>query len=60
MPKLTYNVAAYIHTGIIRHYNPSDSIIDLISHTIYVVCVNFVHKLRDLQFNKVDSERHIF
>ena len=25
-------------------------IIDLISHTTYVVCVNFIHKLQDLQF----------
>ena len=25
----------------------------------YVVCVNFIHELRDLQF-KVDSERQIF
>ena len=28
------------------------------SHTTYVVCVNFIHKWRDLQF-KVDSERQI-
>ena len=39
------------------HYNPLVSIIDLVSHTTYVVCVNF--KWRDLQF-KVDSERQIF
>ena len=32
---------------------------DLASHTIYVVCVTFIHKWRDLQF-KVDSERQIF
>ena len=49
----------YIHTYIIGHYNPSVRIIDLVSHTTYVVCVNFIHKLRDLQF-KVDSERQIF
>ena len=41
------------------HYNPSVRIIDLVSHTTYVVCVNFIHKWRDLQF-KVDSERQIF
>ena len=46
------------HTYIIGHYNPSVRIIDLVSHTIYVVCVNFIHKWRDLQF-KVDSERQI-
>ena len=49
----------YIHTYIIGHYNPSVRIIDLVSHTTYVVCVNFIHKWRDLQF-KVDSERQRF
>ena len=29
-----------IHTYIIGHYNPSVRIIDLVSHTTYVVCVN--------------------
>ena len=47
-----------LHTYIIGHYNPSVRIIDLVSHTTYVVCVNFIHKWRDLQF-KVDSERQI-
>ena len=42
---------------IIGHYNPpSVRIIDLVSHTTYVVCVNFIYKWQDLQF-KVDSER---
>ena len=41
------------------HYTPSVRIINLVSHTTYVVCVNFIHKWRDLQF-KVDSERQIF
>ena len=49
----------HIHTYIIGHYNPSVRIIDLVSHTTYVVCVNFIHKWRDLLF-KVDSERQIF
>ena len=35
---------------IIGPYNPS--------HNIYVVCVNFIHKWRNLQF-KVESEKHI-
>ena len=48
-----------INTYIIGHYNPSVRIIDLVSHTTYVKCVNFIHKWRDLQF-KVDSERQIF
>ena len=48
-----------INTYIIGHYNPSGRIIDLISHTIYIVCVNIIHKWRDLQF-KVDTERQIF
>ena len=47
------------HTYIISHYNPSVRIIDLVSHAAYIVCVNFIHKWRDLQF-KVDSERQIF
>ena len=46
-------------TYIIGYYNPSVRIIDLVSHTIYVVCVNFIHKWRDPQF-KVDSDRQIF
>ena len=32
------------HAYIIDHYNPSVRITDLVSHTTYVVCVNFVHK----------------
>ena len=47
------------HTYIIGDCNPSVRIIDLISHTAYVVCVNFIQKWRDLKFN-VDSERQIF
>ena len=48
-----------IHIYIIGHYNLSVRIIDLHSHTTYVVFVNCIHKWRDLQF-KVDSERQIF
>ena len=29
------------------------------SHTTHVVCINFIRKWRDLQFN-IDSEREIF
>ena len=47
-----------LHTYTIGHYNPV-RIIDLVSHTTYVVGVNFIHKWQDLQF-KVDSERQIF
>ena len=32
---------------------------NLASHKTYVVCVNFMHKWRDLQF-KVNSDRQIF
>ena len=47
-------------TYIIGYYNPSVRIIDLVFHTTYVVCVNFIHNnWGDLQF-KVDSERQIF
>ena len=40
-----------LHTYIHGHYNPLVRIIDLVSYTTYVVCVNLF---------KVDSERHIF
>ena len=36
-----------IHTYIIGHYNPSVRIIDLVTHTTYVVCVNFIQKWRE-------------
>ena len=49
----------YIHTYKFGHYNPTVRIINLVFYTAYVVCVNFIHKWRDLQF-KVDSERPIF
>ena len=45
---------AYIY--IIGQYNPSVRFIDLVSHTTYVVFVNFIHKWRF----KVDSELQIF
>ena len=45
-----------LFTYVTGHYNPSVRIIDLVSHTICVVCVNFINKWRDLQF-EVDSER---
>ena len=48
-----------IHIYIIGHYNPSVRLIELVSHTTCVVCFNFIHKWRDLQF-KVDFERQIF
>ena len=48
-----------IYTYIIAHYNPSVKIIDLVSHCTHLMCVNFIHKWRDLQF-KVVSERQIF
>ena len=47
----TRNKPKYLHTYII---GPG-----LVSHTTYVVCVNFIHKWQDLQF-KIDSERQIF
>ena len=59
MPDMGYELGSYIHTYIIGNYNPSDRIIDLDFHTTYVVCDNFLHNWRDLQF-KVDFERHDF
>ena len=49
----------HLHTYIIGHYSPSVRIIELVSHITYVVCVNIIHKWRDLQF-KVVSERQTF
>ena len=36
--------------NLIGHYNPSVRIIDIVSHTTYVVRVNSIHKWRNLQF----------
>ena len=36
----------HLHIHIIGRYNPSVSIIDLVSHSVYVVCANFIHKWR--------------
>ena len=47
----------YIHNSSLA--NPSVKIIDLVSHTTHVVCVNFIHKWGDLQL-KTDFERQIF
>ena len=49
----------YIHTYIIDHNNPSVRFIDLVSHTTYAMCINFISEWRNLYF-KVDSERLIF
>ena len=38
----------YLLTYLIGHYNSSVRIIDLVAHTIYIVCVIFIHKWRDL------------
>ena len=50
----------YIHTYFICNWSlqPFSQDYDLPSHTIYVVCVNFIHKWRDLQL-EVDFEPHI-
>ena len=47
----------HVRRNVIGHYNLSVRIIDLVSHITYVLCVNFIHKWRNLQF-KVDLERH--
>ena len=46
----------YIHNWSLQPFRQD---YDLVSHTTNVVCVNFIHEWRDLQF-KVDSERQIF
>ena len=58
LPNCKTNTHTYIH-NIIGHSNPSARVIDLVSHTTYVMYINFTHKWRDLQF-KFDSERQIF
>ena len=42
----------YIHTYIIGHCNPSVRIIDIVSYTTFVVCVNLIHKWQDLWFKE--------
>ena len=56
---LRRDIHTHTHTYIIDQYKPSVKIIDLVSHTTYVVCINLIYKWRDLQF-KVDYERQIF
>ena len=36
------DIKALSQPYIIGHYNPSVRIIDLVSHTTYIVCVNFI------------------
>ena len=53
--------SSIFYTKTIGHYNPSVRIIDLVSHTTYVVCVNFIHKWRYLQFLKpTPNDKNIF
>ena len=47
-----FDFFCYVGTYIIGHFNLSVRIIYLVSHTTYVVCVNFIHKWRDLQFKR--------
>ena len=49
----------YIHNYPLQSFKSGDYSSFLVSHTTYVVCVNFIHKWQDLQF-KVDSERQIW
>ena len=51
--RLFTSLLTCLHTYMIGHYTPFVRIIDLVSHTTYVVCVNII------QF-KVDSKRQIF
>ena len=49
-PPLTHT---YIHNWSLQPFSQD---YELVSYTTYVVCVNFIHKWRDLQF-KVDFDR---
>ena len=48
LPELLYGIKVFIHIYIIGHYNPLVRLIDPVSHTTYVVCVNCINKWRDL------------
>ena len=50
----------YIHTYIIGHYSPSVRIMDLVSHTTYVVCFNFIHKWRRTYSLKTFANDRLF
>ena len=51
---------SYIHTYIHNcALQPLSQDYGLASYTTYVVCINFIHKWRDLHF-KVDTEQQIF
>ena len=52
----TQNIHTYIHNWPLQPFSQDYG---LDSHTIHVVCVNFIPEWRDLQLN-VDSERQIF
>ena len=43
----------HIHYWSLQHFSEDYG---LVSHTTYVVCINFIHEWRDLLF-QVDSER---
>ena len=55
---LLRGISEDIHTYIIGHYSHSVRIIDLVSHTTYVVCVNFIYKWRALLFTVDDRLRN--
>ena len=55
---LSLGLTLITHTYIIGHYKPSVKIINLASHTIHLVYVNFIREWRDLQF-KVAFDRQI-
>ena len=50
------SLITYIHNWSLQ---PFSQVYNLYSHRTYVVCVNFMHGWRDLQFI-IDSERQIF
>ena len=45
-----------MHNWLLQHFSQK---YDLACHTTNVVCINFIYKWPDLQFN-IDSERQIF
>ena len=44
----------YMHTYIYNSSLQPVRIIDLVSHTTYVMCVNFIHKWRELRLRTTD------
>ena len=57
---LRHTCYTYIYIYIIGHYNSSVKIIDLVSHTTYVVHVDFIHKWQTTDSLKSTPNDRVF